>query len=379
MFNDKFEITVTTASGIEKVLKSEIKRLGYGEPPADNGAVTFKGDALAVARCNLNLRTADRVYINLKTFTAVTFDELFDGVYSIPFEKIMVKDAKIIVNGNCVKSKLFAISACQSIVKKAVVKRLTDKLKLNTLPEDGELYDLHFYIYKDQVSVRLNTSGVGLHKRGYRDMVGIAPIKETLASALLLMSDFYYKRPFTDPFCGSGTIVIEGARIALNIAPGINRTFAYNNWENFDSKYYKLALEEAKDNEKRDRVLDFRGFDRDGKAIALAKHHAERAGVLDKVFLRTVPVKGLNLDQPFGTIVTNPPYGERVYDRKQAEECYKTLAERMSGKDGWSLFTITSAKNFQNVFGRKADRVRKLYNSEKECNYYFYYGKKELE
>lgn len=379
MYSKSFDITVTSASGIEKVLKSELKRLGYGEPPAENGAFTFKGDALAVARCNMNLRTADRVYITLKTFSALTFDQLFDGVYSIPFEEILVKDAKIIVNGNCVKSKLFAISACQSIVKKAIVKRLSDKLKLSTLPEDGEVYDIHFYIYKDVVSIRLNTSGVGLHKRGYRDMVGIAPIKETLASALLLMSDFYYKRPFVDPFCGSGTIMIEGARIALNIAPGRDRKFAFNNWENFDQKYYKLALEEAKDNEKLDRKLDFRGFDRDGKAIALSKHHAERAGVLDKIFLRTVPVKGLNLDAPFGTIVTNPPYGERVYDRKEAEECYKTLAERMKGKDGWSLFTITSAKNFQTVFGRKADRIRKLYNSEKECNYYYYYGKKEKE
>lgn len=373
---DKFPITLTCASGVEKVVKSELKRLGYEDAPALNGTLTFNGDMMAVARCNIFMRSIDRVYIKLCSFYAETFDELFDGIREIKIEDFIPKDAKIIVNGKCVKSKLFAISSCQSIIKKAVADSLCNYYKINRLIENGALYELDFSIFKDQVDLYLNTSGVGLHKRGYRDLVGIAPIKETLASSLLLLSDFYKDRPFADPFCGSGTIAIEGARIALDIAGGIGRRFAFNDWKNFDQKIFDTAFTEAKDKEKRDRKIEFFASDIDKKAVALAKRHAERAGLKDKIRFEVKDVKDFSVDLKNGTIVTNPPYGERVYDRKQAEECYKSLGKAYSKLDGWSAFVITSANNFERHFGKKCDRERKLYNSNKECKYYYYYGNK---
>ncbi len=375
-FKDKFDITLTCASGVEKVVKSELKRLGYEDVPAINGALTFSGDMLAVARCNLFLRCADRVYIKVNEFAAQNFDDLFDGVENTVWEDFIPKDAKIIVNGKCVKSKLFAISACQSVVKKAIVNRLSKKHKTTRLIENGALYEVEFSIFKDLVTLYINTSGVGLHKRGYKDLVGIAPIKETLASALLLLSDFYRERPFADPFCGSGTIAIEAARIAMNIAGGMGRRFAFNDWLNFDDKYFDLAFEEAKDKEKRDVKLDFFASDIDPKAVKLAKRHAERAGVLDKIKFSVSDVKNFTTDLKYGTIVTNPPYGERVYDRDEAEACYKSLGKVFKSLDGWSAFVITSAKNFEKYFGKKADRERKLYNSNRECKYYYFYGDK---
>lgn len=373
---DKFPITVTCASGVEKVVKSELKRLGYEDAPALNGTLTFNGDMLAVARCNIFMRSIDRVYIKLCEFRAETFDQLFDGISEIKIEGFIPKDAKIIVNGKCVKSKLFAISSCQSIIKKAVADRLCNYYKINRLIENGALYELDFSIFKDQVVLYLNTSGVGLHKRGYRDLVGIAPIKETLASSLLLLSDFYKDRPFADPFCGSGTIAIEGARIALDIAGGIGRRFAFNDWKNFDQELFDTAFTEAKDKEKRDRKIEFFASDIDKKAVALAKRHAERAGLKDKIRFEVKDVKDFSVNLKNGTIVTNPPYGERVYDKKQAEECYKSFGKAYEKLDGWSAFVITSANNFERHFGKKCDRERKLYNSNKECKYYYYYGNK---
>ena len=242
--------------------------------------------------------------------------------------------------------------------------------------EKGQTYGVEFSIYKDECSVYLNTSGVGLHKRGYRDMVGIAPIKETLASALLLMSDFYYKRPFLDPFCGSGTMVIEGAKIALNIAPNKDRDFDFNHWVNFDKLAYKNAVAEAIDNQKLDRSINFRGSDIDSKAIKLAKRHAQRAGISDYVNFEVCDVKDIKLSSDKGTIVTNPPYGERVYDMEQARECYINFGKVMKGFSGWSTFVITSAKNFAKLYGKKPDREKKIFNSNKECRYYYFYGNK---
>ena len=376
-FPEKFDITLTCASGVEKVLKSELKRLRLPEAPAINGTCTFTGGMQDVANLNVNLRTADRVYIKLAEFSAESFNELFDGVASVEFERFIPGDAKITINGKCVKSKLFAVSACQSIIKKAIVKRLSEKFGLYSLPETGALYEICFSVFKDVVTLLLNTSGAGLHKRGYRDLVGIAPIKETLASALILLSDYYYERPFADPFCGSGTLAIEATRIALNIAGGINRRFAFNEWKNFDPLYYSRAFEQAKDNEKRDRKIEVLGSDIDGKAVLLATRHAEKAGVLKHIKFTRRDVSDFYSSSSFGTIVSNPPYGERVYDKKQAEICYKSLGEAYSKLDRWSLFVITSANNFEKSFGKRADRERKLYNSNKECKFYYYYNNNE--
>lgn len=375
-FPDKLNITVTCASGVEKVLKSELVRLGYQDCPAINGAVTFFGTPLDVARCNLNLRTADRVYIKLAEFAVDSFDDLFDGVSELRWEDFLTKNARITVNGKCVKSKLYAISACQSIIKKSISDRLCKRFGLNRLSEDGAEYAVEFSVFKDVATLYLNTSGVGLHKRGYRDMVGIAPIKETLASALILLSDFYKERPFADPFCGSGTIAIEAAKIALNIAGGKGRRFAFNDWTNFDRELFLAASEEAEDKEDRNAKVEIFGSDIDSKAIKLSKRHAQRAGLEDKIRFSVCDVKNFSSELKNGTIVTNPPYGERVYDVREAEACYKSLGNAFKGLDGWSAFIITSAKSFERHFGKKADRDRKLYNSNRECRYYYYYGKR---
>ncbi len=374
----KLDIVITCASGVEKVTKSELKRLGYEDCPAVNGTLAFSGTPLDVARCNINLRTADRVYIKLAEFPVDTFDVLFDGVSSIRWEDYLPLDACVVVNGKCVKSKLFAISACQSLIKKAIANRLCKKYGVNRLSEDGALYEIYFSVFKDVVTVMLNTSGVGLHKRGYRDLVGIAPIKETLASALVLLSDYYRERPFADPFCGSGTIAIEATKIALNIAGGIGRRFAFNDWTNFDKSHYELALQEAKDKEKRDVKPQVFASDIDPKAVKLARRHAERAGLEKYIKFDVKDVSQFSSPLSCGTIVTNPPYGERVYDIRQAEACYKSLGNAVRKLDGWSTFVITSAKSFEKYFGKKADRERKLYNSNKECKFFYYYGKKTV-
>jgi len=372
-FPDKLNITLTCASGVEKVLKSELKRLGYQDAPVINGALNLQGTAEDVARLNVFLRTADRVYINVARFAVDDFDVLFEGVKSVRWEDFLPEDARVIVNGKCVKSKLFAVSACQSLIKKAIADRLCGVYGLNRLYETGAEYQIDFSLFKDEITLNINTSGAGLHKRGYRDMVGIAPIKETLASALVLFSDFYHERPFADLFCGSGTIAIETARIALNIAGGVGRKFAFNDWKNFDQKIFDRVFSEAKDGEKRERKLNLFASDIDPKAIKLAKRHAERAGVADKIKFSVSDVKNFKCDFSGGTIVSNPPYGERVYDKKEAEECYKSLGNVYRQLDNWSCFVITSAQNFERHFGKKCDRERKLYNSNKECRFYYYY------
>lgn len=375
-FPDKFLITVTCASGIEKVLKTELIRQGIENIPALNGALTFVGGKEEIAKCNLNLRTADRIYIKVREFDATEFDCLYEGVKSAEWERFIPSNGKVVVNGKCVKSQLYAVSACQSIVKKALADRLCEKYKFNYLPENGADYNVEFSIFKNTVSLYLNTSGVGLHKRGYRDMVGIAPIKETLASGLILLSDYYKTRPFADPFCGSGTIAIEAAKIAMNIAGNKGRRFAFNEWDNFDKKIFERIYEEALDKEDRNTSVDIVASDIDPKAIKLAKRHAERAGVADKIRFAVFDVKNFSSQLKNGTIVTNPPYGERVYDIKQAEQCYISLGKAYEKLDGWSAFVITSAKSFEKYFGLKADRERKLYNSNRECKYYYYYGKR---
>ena len=374
---DKVSITVTSASGIESVTKKEIEKLGYGEVPFINGSATFSGDLSDVARLNMFLRTADRVYIKLSSFKAETFDELFSGVYEVSWEDYISKKGRITVNVKSVKSKLFALSASQSIVKKAIVSRLSEKFGMIALPETEEDYKIDVHIVNDEVSILLNTSGVGLHKRGYRDYVSLAPMRETLAAAMLLLSDFYYKRPLRDPFCGSGTIIIEAARIALNIASGIQRNFDYEDFCFFNKDIKKKVFEEAKDNEKLSTPIDFVGSDIDPKAIKLAKRHAINAKLSDKISFEVKPLSSFSESARNGVIVTNPPYGERLLEKKEAESLYKELGEKYKKLDNWSLFLITSDKDFERYFGKRADKNRKLYNANKECKFYEYFYKRE--
>lgn len=374
-FPDKLSIVATCASGVESVLKKEIERMGFGTHPAVNGAITFEGSPFTLAQANICLRTAERVYIKVAEFPVLSFDEMFDGVKNALWESFIPQDGRIIVNGKCVKSKIYAISDSQKIIKKAIVDRLCSVYKLNRLEENGAVYEVLFSLFKDSLTLMINTSGDGLHKRGYRDYVGIAPIKETLASALLLMSDFYYEKPFCDPFCGSGTFVIEAARIALNIAPNVDRSFAFNKWCNFDDKIYRQAVVWARDKEEQNKSIVFEGYDIDPKAISLSYRHAERARVKNCVRFAQREVGKFDTNFPYGTIVTNPPYGFRIYDKKEAEQCIKDFGIVSKKFPCWSVFAISAMPNFEKNFGRRADRNRKIYNSNMECKYYYFYGK----
>ncbi len=324
------------------------------------------------------LRTADRVYITLGEFTAISFDELFEGVRSCPFEDFMPKDACVLVDGKCVKSQLFAVTASQKIVKKAIMTRLANYYKTQTLPETGEIFRVEFSIFKDRVLIMLNTSGVGLHKRGYRDYVAVAPLRENTASAMLMFSDFGFREELVDPFCGSGTIILEGARIALGIAPGILRDFDYRHWSKFDANVYAKVYQEAKDKERLDKPLNFHGYDINPKAIALANRHAQNAGLSDKVHFEVADVKDFYSKNRNGTIVTNPPYGDRILTPKEAGELYKTLGKVFRKLDNWSLYAITPSESFERDFGSRADKNRKLYNSGKQCRFYEYFRKSKI-
>lgn len=370
---NKYEIVVTSAAGVEGVTKKELRTLGIAEPKAIDGSFCFEGTGLDIARLNMFLRTGERVLIKTGQFEARTFDELFDGVNSINWEDYLDVDGKFIVNGKSKKSALFALSSCQSIIKKAIITRLTQKTLSTVFNESGATFFIDFDINNDIVTIELNTSGKGLHKRGYRDLVSEAPIKETLACALLMLSDLTEEKAFIDPFCGSGTLVIEAARIAMNIASGRDREFDYQAWKCFDKTVYGLARQEATDNEKKDIDLRFSGFDIDPNAIKLAMRHAERAGVKNKIHLQAQDVKDLHSRYAQGTIVTNPPYGERLLDLNAANKLYSVLGEVYKQLDNWSIFVITSAPQFEKFFGKRSDKNRKLYNANKECHYYSYF------
>ncbi len=370
---DTYRIVTVSAFGIESVTKKELKALGVVDPKAEEGSISFSGSSLDVARLNMFLRTADRVYIEVGRFTAATFDALFDGISEIPWENHLDADGAFVVTGKSKKSALFAVSSCQSIIKKAIINRLSKHTNFKVFPETGAVFNIEFSINADVVTVLLNTSGKGLHKRGYRDLVGEAPMRETLAGALLMLSDFNPENAFIDPFCGSGTIVIEAARMALDIASGIDREFDFQKWSKFDQSVYDIARQEALDNEKRDAPLRVSGFDIDPEAIKLATRHAVRAGVKDKIHLQVRDVAELKSRFAQGTIVTNPPYGERLMDIKTVNQLYKTLGEVYRALDNWSIFVITSAPEFERYFGLRSDKNRKLFNAGKECRFYSYF------
>lgn len=374
---EKVKLTVSVASGVESVTKKELKRLGYGEPAAVRGAISFDAELRDVARLNVFLRTADRVYLSLASFPASTFDELFDGVFSVRWEDYLGQDARVLVDGKSFQSKLFALSACQSVAKKAIAERMKKARGLLSLPETGEEAKIYFRIERNVAEILLNTSGAGLHKRGYRDRVGIAPIRENLAAAMLLLSDYYAGRAFADPFCGSGTLAIEAATLALDIAPNINRRFDFENFPFFPEKYLSEAKEEAKSREKRDKNVEIHASDVDKKAIELARRHARQAGVEKNIAFEVKDVADFTCDTKNGVIVTNPPYGERVLDEKSAHALVKTLGGVYKKLDNWSLFAISRDAAFEKAFGKKADKTRKLYNSDKECRFYEYFSKRE--
>lgn len=365
------EICVTSASGIEAVTKRELyKIIGKEDLSAINGRIKFEGDESDVAKCNLNLRTGNRVEIVLGGFKAETFDDLFDGVKSIPFEEYIDRDGKIIVSAKSVQSKLFAYSAIQSVSKKAICERLCKKYGVNELNESGARYKIEIAALKDYVTVTLDTSGDGLHRRGYRGLVGEAPLKETLAAALVELSVWNKTRPFADLFCGTGTIPIEACMIALNIPAGLNRSFDFQNWKRFDKKIFDRAAEEAKANIVTDADLRISGFDIDDKQLKLARKHAELAGVDKYIHFQRADMRDFSSRFSHGVIISNPPYGERLSDRKEVEKLYRDYGKKVALLDDWCAYTLTPVDDFERLFGKKADKKRKIYNGKIECCYY---------
>lgn len=371
IFDGSMDIVLAAASGVESVIKRELVALGYPPVPSINGRMTLKGTFDDVVKLNLHLRTADRVSVCLGKFGAATFDELFDGIYGLTWKEILPANARITVTAKSVNSKLFALSAIQSIAKKAIAENLKKAYRLPVLPETGPEYNVNVSVTADTAVLDLNTSGAGLHKRGYRVKNGLAPIKETLAAAIIMLSGWTADRPFTDPFAGSGTFPIEAALMAMNIAPGLNRSFAFEQWVNCPDRAKALKAEAASMIATPDK-LRISGFDIDAKSVKLAAEHAALAGVGDKIHFQKADMRTLSSRYKGGYIVTNPPYGERLLSYEETLELYRDFGKVFRSLDDWNLSIITAFKNFEKAFGRKADKNRKLYNSQLECRLYIY-------
>ena len=373
-----YELVAPCHFGIEVLLKREIQDLGYEILSVEDGRVTFAGDEEAIARCNIFLRTCERVLIKVGMFRAETFDELFEGTKALEWERYIPKDGKFWVKkASSVKSKLFSPSDIQSIVKKAAVERLKETYHVNWFEESGNDYPIRVFIHKDQVLITIDSSGESLHKRGYRAMASEAPISETLAAALIKLTPWNKGRILVDPFCGSGTFCIEAALMAANIAPGINRDFLSHDWENIVPKrtWYD-AVTEANDLIDTDIDTDIQGYDIDDKVIKIARHNAREAGVENLIHFQQRAVKDLSHPKKYGFIITNPPYGERLEDRDSLPELYRTFGQRFRALDSWSAFMITSYADAEKYFGGKATKNRKIYNGMIRTYFYQYMGQR---
>ncbi len=370
------DIIVTTAFGTEGVTARELRNLGYEDLTVDNGKIVFQGTPEDVARVNMWLRTAARVLIRVGEFEAKTFEELFEGVKALPWEDWLPENGRFPVNGKSVHSTLFSISDCQAITKKAIVEKLKQKYHREIFDETGVEYKIEVALLKDIATLTIDTSGLGLHKRGYRDIVGESPLKETMAATLILLGYWKKGRIFVDPLCGSGTLPIEAAMIAKNIAPGLNRQFAAEKWNNFDPAVWKKVREEAISLIDEDVPLTIFGSDINPKAVELANFHAEKAGVDDCVSFKRMNVADFVSKDEYGFIVTNPPYGERLGEEREVIRLYKSMAETFAKLPSWSYGILTSYENFEKVFGKRADKKRKLFNGQLLCHYYQYNGPK---
>ena len=373
-----YQLVAPCHFGLEAVLKREIYDLGYEITQVEDGRVTFEGDAEAICRSNVFLRTAERVLLLVGRFRATTFDELFEGVKALPWEEYLPKDAKFWVKkASSIKSKLFSPSDIQSIVKKAVVERLKREYEVEWFPEDGAAYPIRVFLLKDEVMVTLDTSGESLHKRGYRTMTSKAPLTETLAAALLMLTPWRADRIFVDPFCGSGTFPIEAAMIAANIAPGMHREFVAEQWTNLiERKLWYDTVEEAEELVDTSVSVDIQGYDIDGEVVKAARENAKRAGVAEMIHFQERPVSELHHPKKYGFIVTNPPYGERLEEKKNLPELYTQIGEAYRNLDSWSMYLITSYEDAEKYIGRKADKNRKIYNGMIKTYFYQFMGPK---
>ena len=377
---ERFELIAPCHFGLEAVLKKEITDLGYEITLVEDGRVTFEGDAEAIARANVFLRTAERVLLKAGSFTAVTFEELFEKTRAIPWERYIPRDGKCwVTKASSIKSKLFSPSDIQRIMKKAIARRLQEAYDLGQQPlsETGSEYPLRVFFFKDQVTVGIDTSGDSLHKRGYRTLTSKAPITETLAAALILLTPWKKDRILVDPFCGSGTFPIEAAMIAANIAPGMNRKFTAQKWTNIiDKQLWYDAVDEAEDMINLDVETDIQGFDIDADVIRKARSNAENAGVEKLIHFQERSVADLSHHKKYGFIITNPPYGERLEDKETLPGIYSAFGRQFAKLDSWSAYMITSYEDAVKYFGRKPDKNRKIYNGMLKTYFYSFQGPK---
>lgn len=370
----KLNLIASTTFGLEAVVKREVQRLGFEDIKTFDGRVEFTGDESAIPKANLWLRCAGRVWLKMGEFTAVTFDELFEKTKAIDWSEWIPEDGKFTVVGKSVKSTLFSVSDCQAIVKKAVVEKMKLKYDTSWFDETGADYTIQVGILKDVVTLAIDTSGSGLHKRGYRENAMIAPLKETLAAAMVELSYWRKDRILLDPFCGSGTILIEAALIARNIAPGLNRKFASEGWEKIGKDTWKAARVAAYQAINYDVTPEIYGSDIDPEAIALAKQNAVKAGVDDCITFEVKPCDEITLAGDYGVLIANPPYGERIGELKEVENMYRAIGGIMNSNKTWSTYVITSMEYFETLFGKKASAKRKLFNGRIKTDYYQFYG-----
>lgn len=364
--------------GLEAVLKREIIDLGYDISKVEDGRVTFHGDEDAVCRANIFLRTAERILIKIGSFHAETFDDLFEGTKALPWETYIPGDGRFwVTKAASVKSKLFSPSDIQSIMKKAMVERLKEHYGISWFEESGESFPVRVFLYKDEVTVGLDTTGESLHKRGYRKLVAKAPIAENLAAALIMLTPWNKDRILVDPFCGSGTFPIEAAMMAANIAPGMNREFRAFTWKHLiPSKMWYDCLDEARDYVDMDVHTDIQGYDIDPEMVRISRENARLAGVEGLIHFQVRPMEQLSHSKKYGFIITNPPYGERIEEKKNLPALYRMLGEKFQNLDSWSMFLITSYEDAQKDIGRNADKNRKLYNGMLKTYFYQYLGPK---
>lgn len=372
----KFQLVATSAMGLEAIVADEVRELGY-ETRVDNGKVYFEGDEMAIARANLWLRVADRVKIIVGEFPAKTFDQLFEGVKSLDWGKYLPVDANFPVSGKSVKSTLFSVPDCQAITKKAIVEKLKMHYKrLGFLDESGATFKIEISILKDIATVTIDTSGAGLHKRGYRQHQGDAPLKETLAAALVKISRWSPTRPFVDPFCGSGTICLEAAMIGQNIAPGYNREFISESWPWMKAEIWDAARDEADAAANYDQELTIIGSDIDHKMVAIAQENALEAGFGDLITFKQMTAPDFTTKLTDGVIVSNPPYGERIGEVEEITKVIRAFGDKMKNYPTWSVYMLSSMENFEEAYGKKATKKRKLFNGFIRTDYYQFWGQK---
>ena len=368
----ELELLIPTLFGLEGLCAEELRRLGLPEVKAENGRVCCKARPADIPRVNLNLRTGERVLLVVGRYHAADFEALFEGAKALPWEDFIPREGAFPVKGHSLNSQLHALPAIQSVLKKALAARLGQKYGMDTLPETGALYQVQFSLMHDEITLMLDTTGAGLHKRGYRAVGVIAPLRETLAAAVVLLSRYRGKDPFCDPFCGSGTIAIEAALIAKNRAPGLNRAFSAQRWKWLDSGLWLQAADEAMDKEYHG-DYDIWGGDIDPKAVAIARDNAVKADVEDVVRFEVADATKFHRDAPVGRVVTNPPYGERIMEKREAEELYKAFGRAVRTlPEGWRVSVLSSHTEFERTFGRTADKKRKLYNGMLKCDLFQY-------